>query len=301
MLVLHSYSLVLCFGSLLSPHFTALLFFIAAKMGGLIFRRKYSGFYFVFPFSTYRQWLTYSALIRKFILHTSFSKTFWMVYYKFRTLSAPAEKSLPYFKFPIPVPRVFYTIEDLPALKPLLQNKQAVLTEYQQLGKHLKSYINEAGNAHTDWQTIFLYGGGSVNEKIKNDFPETLKTLKNIPGIEFSMVMFSVLTPGAHIPSHTGPFNSFLRVHLPLILPADITNCYLTAGGQTGRWKEDELLIFDDSFAHEVTNNTNQTRVILMLSVWRPEIPDAVKPLIKCFVNLLNSSPPFEKWTADNK
>lgn len=289
-------------GAVLCVNVTAFFFFVWTKIGlTIVGNNSYNGLFFVLPFHTYKQWKSYVGLIRRFIKTTSFSKTYWLVYYKFRLPRNNPGESLPYFKFPINDRGAeFYNPQEIPGLQSLLDNREVILKEYQQASNHLKPYINEAGGLHNDWQTILLYGAGVLNTKVQSDFTETLKIITNLPGAEFSMVMFSVLTPGAQIPIHTGPFNAFLRVHVPLVLPKNTGNCTITVGTKTQPWQNNALLVFDDSFAHTVANNTNETRVILMLAVWKPWIPNNIKPLIKRFIALLNSSLPFKQWMIDN-
>jgi aspartate beta-hydroxylase len=37
-------------------------------------------------------------------------------------------------------------------------------------------------------------------------------------------------------------------------------------------WKEGEILIFDDSFEHEVWHNGTSVRLILIVDVWHPDL-----------------------------
>lgn len=260
-----------------------------------------SAVFFLLPFNNYEAWKKYILIIQSFIRNTTFSETFWMLYYKFRVLDHHLNRDLPYFKFPsVKSDSIFYEPSDFPELNELSDKKEQILKEYLAATDLLKYYVNEAGIQHNDWQTIFLYGNGLLNEKVKNKFPVTLEIIHKISGIDYSMILFSVLKPGAHIPIHTGPFNSFLRVHLPLIIPKDATKCSINVGTETRNWNNDELLIFDDSFAHEVTNDTNETRVILMLAIEKHHTPNTVKPLIRQFIAHLNSSPPFVQWMNHN-
>ena len=38
------------------------------------------------------------------------------------------------------------------------------------------------------------------------------------------------------------------------------------------RWAEGEVLLFDDSFEHEVWNETEQPRVVLIVDIWHPQL-----------------------------
>jgi len=92
-----------------------------------------------------------------------------------------------------------------------------------------------------------------------------------IPKIEgrSPMALFSLLRAGAHIPPHNGLLNTRLICHLPLIVPPD---CRLRVGNEIRFWEEGRALIFDDSIEHEAWNGSDQTRVILLFEIWRPEI-----------------------------
>jgi aspartate beta-hydroxylase len=37
-------------------------------------------------------------------------------------------------------------------------------------------------------------------------------------------------------------------------------------------WQEGEWLIFDDSFEHEVHHNGTNTRLVLIVDVWHPDL-----------------------------
>lgn len=301
-LCLNVYAFILCLGSLIWAYATAYLFYLFSRFIFLIFKTNYyNGFYFIFPFQTFEQWKEYILILRSFIKETSFSKTFDILYYKFRNNNQDILIDLPYFKFPeIKSEKIFYDSQEFPGWEVLIKNKQKILSEYLKAKDNVKPYIDEAGNPHFDWNTIMLFGNGQLIESTKSYFPETLDIISNLPDIECSMVMFSVLKPGALIPPHTGPFNSTLRVHLPLILPKEVESCTIQVGTEIRHWDSNNLLIFDDSYLHTVTNNTQDIRVILMLSIWKPEIPTRLKILIQQFINLFNSSPPLKIWMADN-
>lgn len=52
--------------------------------------------------------------------------------------------------------------------------------------------------------------------------------------------------------------------------PFSLTNliCFRT-------WREGELFIFDDSFEHEVWHNGSQSRLVLILDMWHPQLSAA--------------------------
>jgi len=87
---------------------------------------------------------------------------------------------------------------------------------------------------------------------------------------------FSKIDPGTHILPHCGASNLKLRCHLPILVPEteNSENCqtWIRVGDQTRSWKEGEILVFDDSFEHEVKNDTLMPRVVLIFDIWHPEL-----------------------------
>ena len=81
---------------------------------------------------------------------------------------------------------------------------------------------------------------------------------------------FSILAPGKHIPPHRGPYKGLLRCHLALTVPEPADNCWIKVGDQTASWQEGRCMVFDDTYVHQVQNNTDGTRVVLFLDVIRP-------------------------------
>jgi len=100
--------------------------------------------------------------------------------------------------------------------------------------------------------------------------PETVRLVDAMPRLG-EIVMFSALTPGAHIEPHAGPWNARLTVHLGLVVP---DGCEFRVGSESRRWREGKCLVFDDSFEHEVWNRSDSTRVVLLLDVWHPDLTE---------------------------
>ena len=65
-------------------------------------------------------------------------------------------------------------------------------------------------------------------------------------------------------------FQDILDVHLGLQVPAPAVRCRVRIGDRIRRWNEGELLILDDTFDHEVWNDTDGWRVVLFVDFVRP-------------------------------
>ncbi|MGK7370147.1 MAG: aspartyl/asparaginyl beta-hydroxylase domain-containing protein [Candidatus Halalkalibacterium sp. M3_1C_030] len=119
-----------------------------------------------------------------------------------------------------------------------------------------------------DWRTYFLYGFGYKAEINCSRCPETTRLIESIPGM--TTAFFSILNPGKHIPEHRGVFKGFLRYHLGLKVPQQADKCRIRVDDITAHWQEGKGMLFDDTYLHEVWNDTDETRVVLLLDVIRP-------------------------------
>ncbi|XP_034999145.2 aspartyl/asparaginyl beta-hydroxylase isoform X1 [Hippoglossus stenolepis] len=89
-------------------------------------------------------------------------------------------------------------------------------------------------------------------------------------GCKRGQIKFSVMQPGTHVWPHTGPTNCRLRMHLGLVVPKH--GCRIRCTNQTREWEEGKVLIFDDSFEHEVWQDAVSYRLIFIVDVWHPEL-----------------------------
>src|SRR6266850_3985657 len=133
--------------------------------------------------------------------------------------------------------------------------------------------LKEVTTITTDqnWKTFFLAGIGMNCEENARRCPETMRLLKKIPGMKTAF--FSILSPHKHIPAHRGAYNGILRFHLGLMVPEPQEKCRIRIGNEIRHWDEGEGLIFDDTFNHEVWNDTDGYRVVLFVDFARPLKP----------------------------
>lgn len=111
-----------------------------------------------------------------------------------------------------------------------------------------------------------------------------------IPRIEgrSPMALFSVLKPHTHIPPHSGMLNTRLIVHLPLIVPE---NCRLRVGNDVRNVVSGKVMIFDDSIEHEAWNDSDETRVVLLFEIWRPELTATERHALTVMFEAIGSYP----------
>jgi beta-hydroxylase len=118
------------------------------------------------------------------------------------------------------------------------------------------------------WKTVFFYAYGTKAEGNCRRCPETARIVESIPGMKTAF--FSILSPGKHIPPHRGPYKGVIRAHLGLIVPEPRAKCRIRVGDQLAHWEEGKVMVFDDTYVHEVWNDTDGVRVVLFLDIVRP-------------------------------
>ncbi|RMF57663.1 MAG: aspartyl/asparaginyl beta-hydroxylase domain-containing protein [Calditrichaeota bacterium] len=136
------------------------------------------------------------------------------------------------------------------------------LPSFHEISPHQKRISDEK------WKTFFLYGYGYKSEKNCQLCPNTTRLLEKIPGMKTAF--FSILEPHKHIPDHRGPYKGLIRYHLGVIVPEPKELCRIRVGQEYANWEEGKSLVFDDTYNHEVWNDTDGERVVLFLDVIRP-------------------------------
>ncbi|MGI9413702.1 MAG: aspartyl/asparaginyl beta-hydroxylase domain-containing protein [Hyphomicrobiales bacterium] len=166
--------------------------------------------------------------------------------------------------------------EDFPILKTFEQDWETIRAEVEEILKHREAVplFHEVSKDQKriskgdNWRTFVLYGFGQPATKNIKQAPHTAKLLSEVPNLQSAW--FSILAPGYHIPPHRGLSKGFLTCHLGLIVPTDAENCTLRVDDQVCVWREGKTFIFDDTSEHEVLNNTDEERVVLLFHVDRP-------------------------------
>ncbi|MCJ8731724.1 hypothetical protein PDJAM_G00202670 [Pangasius djambal] len=129
--------------------------------------------------------------------------------------------------------------------------------------------LRESGN----WGQFTLWQQGRKVGSACQSVPKTcalIERFKEATTCKRGQIKFSVMQPGTHVWPHTGPTNCRLRMHLGLVIPP--RGCRIRCTNQTREWEEGKVLIFDDSFEHEVWQDAGSYRLIFIIDVWHPEL-----------------------------
>jgi beta-hydroxylase len=145
------------------------------------------------------------------------------------------------------------------------------------------------------WKTYIVYAYGARANHNCRECPRTTAAVERIPGMKTAF--FSILAGGKHIPAHRGPYKGLLRCHLGLIVPVPATSCRIRVDGTDAHWQEGKTLVFDDTLAHEVWNDSANERVVLFIDFMRPMHPPMA--WINALVMRLIRYSPYARSTAE--
>src|SRR5581483_894904 len=188
-----------------------------------------------------------------------------------------------------PVER-FPWIAELEASVPVIREELERVLEDREALPNFQDISKDQIEITTDdrWKTLFLYGYGFRSDLVCEMCPRTAELVTRIPGM--TTAMFSILSPRKHILDHRGPYKGVLRYHLGLIVPADATACRIRVGEDVRHWEQGRSLMFDDTYNHEVWNDTEETRVVLFVDVLRP-LPFPERLINELIVKAIGISP----------
>ena len=165
------------------------------------------------------------------------------------------------------------------------ENLAQLMSEFQQITQDIEAqgmpYVDEkfadknfeklAGSKN--WTALHLYQNGVPNQPIIERLPKLHELLMEVDLYGLNEhpyeVFFSLLKAGQHIVPHYGLSNHSLTVHVPFVVGD--SGC-LTVDNQHVSWQVGEAIVFDDSFIHEAENTSKKDRIVLIFSIWHPDL-----------------------------
>lgn len=171
---------------------------------------------------------------------------------------------------PVYAADMFPWTAEVEACWPAVRAELDQVMRYRDAMPNFQDIVKEVGTIQQDdqWKTFFLKGVGMDCEENARRCPETMRMLSVIPGCTTGF--FSILSPHKHIPHHRGPWAGVLRLHVGMIVPEPAHLCRIRIGNEVHAWEEGRCLIFDDTYNHEVWNDTDGYRVVLFVDFERP-------------------------------
>jgi beta-hydroxylase len=142
------------------------------------------------------------------------------------------------------------------------------------------------------WRTFMLKIWGHEITENTAAVPDTIAAINRIPGVHTAL--FSILHGRAEIEPHRGSAAGVIRFHYPLIVPKEPEKCWIEIGGHHFYWKEGVPLVFDDTREHWVKNQTDETRVVLIID-FNADMPFPVNLYTALRYNLVRHSTEVKK------
>lgn len=141
------------------------------------------------------------------------------------------------------------------------------------------------GNESIDsgmWNVFYLELHNMKFDYNCDKVPFTMEMIdKYIPN-NYHHAFFSALTSKSHIMKHYGPTNKKLRFHLPLM---GVNNSRMRVDKETRQQEAGKAYVFDDSFEHEAWHDGDETRLILIVDFWHPDLTESELKLLKVIQN----------------
>jgi aspartyl/asparaginyl beta-hydroxylase (cupin superfamily) len=150
-------------------------------------------------------------------------------------------------------------------MEAVLHDKDRI-PRYHEIQKR-EQYISGTVSPEKAWRVFEIvtpFGTPTANQA---KCPHTTALLRRIPGTFHGF--FSILDPGKPIPAHSGEYYGYLRYHLGLRIPK-VNPPSMRVKNEIHTWEEGKSILFDDSCEHEVYNEADGIRVVLIVDVMRP-------------------------------
>jgi aspartate beta-hydroxylase len=142
-----------------------------------------------------------------------------------------------------------------------------------------------SANDGRDWRMFVLKAYGIEVLPNLAACPVLAGLIRQAPAVTSAALSF--LAPHKHIPPHYGPFKGILRFHLMLRMPLDADGkptAVLKVDGAEYLLADGDCLLWDDTYQHEVCNQSDSVRIALLLDVWRPAMPLDMQVLSRLIV-----------------
>ncbi|CAI1909725.1 Aspartyl/Asparaginyl beta-hydroxylase [Serratia marcescens] len=145
-----------------------------------------------------------------------------------------------------------------------------------------------SANDARDWRMFIMKAYGQPIDRNLARCPTLAALIASSPDVLSASLSF--LAPGKQVPPHRGPFRGILRGYLVLDMPkrADgVPAAVLKVDGREYRLHEGEFMLWDDTFEHEVWNDSPQVRTVLLLDIRRRDMPGGLRLLSSAIIALV--------------
>jgi aspartyl/asparaginyl beta-hydroxylase (cupin superfamily) len=135
------------------------------------------------------------------------------------------------------------------------------LTRYKDIDPERAAEVSE------NWKLYYAWFMWEENKRARTDCPTLLRLIKDMPNVINATV--AVLEPRVTLAAHEGPYAGILRYHIGIEVP-EKNPPYIRVMDRYHTWQVGESIVLDDCYEHEVYNESDNKRVILMIDFMRP-------------------------------
>jgi len=192
------------------------------------------------------------------------------------------------------LPQPIWTVEDTGYHEKLMEleaNWETIRDEALELirltpEQNVTYGFDAVANIKSNWKHYYIHGldQESFPDRVCDITPTLCDLLKNYPPITMcplGSIKISYIAPDTHIGPHTSKLNFRLRGQLPLVVPplnetetSDMAKMTMNGGQINVKWEAGKMVVFDDSFEHEVINETGSPRVLLIFDMVHPDMTE---------------------------
>lgn len=152
----------------------------------------------------------------------------------------------------------------------------------------MKEQADISANDGRDWRMFILKAYGVASPRNMAACPVLASIVASSPDVLSASISF--LAPGKRVPSHRGPFRGVLRFYLALSMPLTPDGrpgAVLTVAGREYRLSDGDCMLWDDTYPHAVRNDSEEVRIVLLLDVWRRDMPLDMKIFSRMLVAII--------------
>jgi len=147
---------------------------------------------------------------------------------------------------------------------------------FRSLDEQTRNAETQFGPRGDDWLTAYMFRKGEAIPSVCARAPRTCELLQSRPEVAGckaggSGAGFLRMRPGGRLKPHFGNAPR-LSVHLGLIVPDG--EIRMNVGYETVRWEEGKVVVFDDTFIHQVVHNGVEPRYVMNLWMCHPCDPE---------------------------
>jgi len=185
-----------------------------------------------------------------------------------------------------------YNPNNFAFINDLKKNRETILREYEKikLAKFNEISPETAPDKYfknSNWNVFILFSYGKIFDTNIKQCPVTYSILKKYSYLKTAM--FSLLPPKSKMEPHRGPYKGVIRCLFKLKLEDREGDVGLQILDKKFNWKNNDVIIFDDTLTHSAWNLSTGDRVVLFLDIERP-LPFPVNILNKFVIFLINKN-----------